>query len=231
MNWNRSINIDASAYPLLSQLTEASEIEKALGGWSPEYGPYSNGFLQHGAIKVNWSLFDVEASGGPWWQIIKPGQAYKFKAIIRYARGSGFTDNEDDFDDTGDNYYYGPSNGYSTTDEHGNIVPGPGTVFNAPRRGNETGFPNMYFTDYDDLDRSKFIIFPIEASNGESKGDEMGNVTAVKEVITDVATSRTATGVHYYNLMGAESDKPFDGVNIMVITFSDGSRISRKILR
>ena len=59
----------------------------------------------------------------------------------------------------------------------------------------------------------------------------MGNVTAVKEVITDVATSRTATGVHYYNLMGAESDKPFDGVNIMVITFSDGSRISRKILR
>ena len=230
-NWDRSIYLDADAYPLLSHLTDASEIEKALGGWSPEYGPYSNGFLQHGAIKVNWSLFDVEASGGPWWQIIKPGQAYKFKAIIRYARGSGFTDNEDDFDDTANNYYYGPSNGYSTTDAYGNPVPGPGTVFNAPRRGNETGYPNMYFTDYDHLDESKFIIFPIEASNGESKGDEMGNVTTVKEVISNVAASRTVTGVHYYNLMGAESDKPFDGVNIVVITFSDGSRISHKILR
>ena len=231
MNWNRSINIDASAYPLLSQLTEASEIEKALGGWSPEYGPYSNGFMQHGAIKVNWSLFDVEASGGPWWQIIKPGQAYKFKAIIRYARGSGFTDHEDDFDDTANNYYYGPSNGSSTTDALGNLTPGPGTVFNAPRRGNETGYPNMYFADYDELDESKFIIFPIEASSGESKGDEMGNVTSVKEVISDVAASRTVSAVRYYNVMGAESDKPFDGVNIMVITFSDGSRVSRKILR
>ncbi len=231
MNWNRSINIDASAYPLLSQLTEASEIEKALGGWSPEYGPYSNGFMQHGAIKVNWSLFDVEASGGPWWQIIKPGQAYKFKAIIRYARGSGFTDHEDDFDDTANNYYYGPSNGSSTTDALGNLTPGPGTVFNAPRRGNETGYPNMYFANYDELDESKFIIFPIEASSGESKGDEMGNVTSVKEVISDVAASRTVSAVRYYNVMGAESDKPFDGVNIMVITFSDGSRVSRKILR
>ena len=89
----------------------------------------------------------------------------------------------------------------------------------------------MYFADYDELDESKFIIFPIEASSGESKGDEMGNVTSVKEVISDVAASRTVSAVRYYNVMGAESDKPFDGVNIMVITFSDGSRISRKILR
>ena len=232
MNWDRTVYLDAAAYPQMSQLTEASDIEKALGAWSPEYGPFSNGYMQYGGFKVNWSLFDMEASGGPWWQIIKPGQAYKFKAIIRYARGSGYTDNENDFDDTADNYYYGPSNGYYTVDDNGNIIPGPGTVLHAPRRGSEeTGYANMYFTDYDFMDKSKFIIFPIEASSSESNGNDMGNVTSVKEVIANAPTARTITSVRYYNVMGAESDKPFDGINIVVTTFSDGSRVSRKILR
>ena len=225
-NWNRTIYLDASAYPNLSQVTEASELEKALGAWSPEYGPYSNGYQQYGGIKVNWSLFDEEASGGPWWQIIKPGQAYKFKAIIRYARGSGFTDNPDDVDDTADNYYYQPSNGYLNVMD--STQHDPGRVFNAPRRAvdSSTGFANMYFTDYDNLDQSKFIIFPIEARGDESNGNDMGNVTTVKEV----TSSRSVVGVSYFNLMGVHSDKPFEGINIIVTTYSDGSRTSRKVL-
>lgn len=231
MNWNRTVYLDAAAYPEMSQLTDATEIEKALGAWSPEYGPFSNGYMQYGGFKVNWSLFDMEASGGPWWQIIKPGQAYKFKAIIRYARGSAYSGMEGEIDDTADNYYYGPSNGYSETGANGTLIPGSGTVFNAPRRSSEeSGYANMYFTDYDYLTESKFIIFPIEASSSESNGNDMGNVTSVREVITNVATSRTVSSVRYYNLMGVESDKPFDGINIKVITFSDGSRISRKIM-
>jgi len=31
--------------------------------------------------------------------------------------------------------------------------------------------------------------------------------------------------------MGIESSKPFDGINIVVTTYNDGSRTSRKILR
>jgi hypothetical protein len=31
--------------------------------------------------------------------------------------------------------------------------------------------------------------------------------------------------------MGVESNKPFDGLNIVVTTYSDGSRSSRKVLR
>ena len=84
---------------------------------------------------------------------------------------------------------------------------------------------------YRDLDESKFIIFPIKASAQRSNGDGMGNVTSVEEVISNVASSRTVVGVSYYNLMGAKSDKPFDGINIVVTTYSDGSRSSRKILR
>jgi hypothetical protein len=55
----------------------------------------------------------------------------------------------------------------------------------------------------------------------------MGNVTTVREI----AVNRTVTGVYYYNLMGGMSDKPFDGINIVVTTYSDGSRTSKKILR
>lgn len=224
MNWNRTIYLDAAAYPKLSQVTEGSELEKELGAWSPEYGPYSNGYMQYGGIKVNWSLFDVDESGRPWWQIIKPGQAYKILAIVRYARGSGEKN-------SANNFYYGPSNGdvdFDFNDEKDDSA--PGAVHSAPRRvDNSTGFANMYFTDYDYLDESKFIIFPIQASSEESNGNALGNVTSVKEVKTPA--SREVVDVRYYNMMGIESSKPFDGINIVVTTYNDGSRTSRKILR
>ena len=191
------------------------------GGYGQQYGPYTNGYMQYGAIKVNWSLFDINKSGGEaWWQIFRPGQAYKFKAIIRYARGSVGKD-------SADNYYYEPSSG------EGN----DGTILSGPRRAGEndnTYYPNLYFTgDYkkEDLTRSKFIIFPIEARSGVSNGTDMGNVTTVREVIQDVTAPRTISSVRYFNLMGVESDKPFDGINIVVTTYSDGSRTSKKILR
>ena len=34
-----------------------------------------------------------------------------------------------------------------------------------------------------------------------------------------------------YNLAGIESDRPFEGVNIIVTTYTDGSRTSTKVLR
>jgi hypothetical protein len=223
-NWNRTIYLDAAAYPNLSQITEGSELEKALGAWSPEYGPYSNGYMQYGGIKINWSLFDEEASGAPWWHLIKPGQAYKILAIVRYARGSGQ-------DNSADNFYYGPSNGFVDDNLDDGDDSAQGSVHNAPRRAVDpsSGYANMYFTDYDYLNESKFIIFPIMASGDESNGNDLGNVTSVKEVKT--ATSRDVVAVRYYNLMGVESSKPFDGINIVVTTYSDGSRTSRKILR
>lgn len=198
-----------------------NELESIFGGYGQQYGPYANGYMQYGGIKVNWSLFDEAKSGNePWWQIFRPGQAYKFLAIIRYARGS-------EGKDSADNYLFGPSNGDGDEET--------GTVFGAPRRaGSQTYFPNLYFTDDfkdEGLDRSKFIIFPIMASSAVSNGTEMGNVTDVKEIIQDVATPSTVASVRYYNLMGVESDKPFDGLNIVVTTYSDGSRTSKKILR
>ena len=212
-NWDRSKIIPGEMYEQLQYLSE-DQLENALGGYGSEYGPYSNGYMQYGGMKVNWSLFNEETVGMPWWQIFQPGQAYKIKAIIRYARGNGegYQPNE----------CYGPSNGDNGT---------TGQVLNGPRRidGNGQGnYANMYFTsEYKGLEDSKFIIFPIEASPNSSNGDPMGNVTTVKEV----KASRSVVSVRYYNLMGIESDKPFNGINIVVTTYNDGSRSSRKILR
>lgn len=239
MNWDRSETIsldylqDLVVNGIITQAQLDSirtdcylsdnQLQTIWGGYGQQYGPFSNAYMQYGGIKVNWSLFDMENSNDEeWWQIFRPGQAYKFKAIIRYARGS-------EGKDSANNYYFEPSNG-----EGGN---GVDDVINhdGPRRagaGDDTYYPNIHFTkDYKGLDASKFIIFPIEARSGVSNGTGMGNVTSVKEIIQDVTAPRSITAVRYYNLMGVESDKPFDGINIVVTTYSDGSRTSKKVLR
>ena len=49
--------------------------------------------------------------------------------------------------------------------------------------------------------------------------------------IFGVESYKVVTGIKYYNLAGIESDVPFQGVNIEVTTYEDGSRTSRKIMK
>ena len=70
-------------------------------------------------------------------------------------------------------------------------------------------------------------LYTLLGSSQDSDGNDVGNVTVVREVVTP----RTVVGVRYYNLMGVESEQPFDGLNIVVTTYSDGSRTSKKVLR
>lgn len=58
-----------------------------------------------------------------------------------------------------------------------------------------------------------------------------GTVTGNKAVWDTNTASREVESVHYYNLMGQESRTPFDGINIVVTRYSDGSISSEKILR
>ena len=37
--------------------------------------------------------------------------------------------------------------------------------------------------------------------------------------------------VKYVNIAGIESDKPFDGVNIVVTTFTDGTKATSKVIK
>ena len=43
--------------------------------------------------------------------------------------------------------------------------------------------------------------------------------------------SKAVAGVKYYNLAGVESNKPFDGVNVMVTTYTDGTKAAAKVIK
>ena len=49
--------------------------------------------------------------------------------------------------------------------------------------------------------------------------------------VNDVNTTKAVKQVRYYNLAGVESSKPFDGVNVVVTTFTDGTRTVAKVMK
>ncbi len=53
--------------------------------------------------------------------------------------------------------------------------------------------------------------------------------TAISDVNVD--SGKELVSVRYYNLMGVESKTPFEGVNIVVRDYSDGSRTTTKVLK
>ena len=73
------------------------------------------------------------------------------------------------------------------------------------------------------IDPQYYNVYPLDMTSPEE------TYTGVKEVVSREAT--TIVDIRYYNIMGQESMTPFDGINIMVIRYKDGSFISKKILK
>ena len=67
-----------------------------------------------------------------------------------------------------------------------------------------------------------YIVYPL---NSEASSSDV--VTAVHEL----EGAKDVVSVRYYNLMGVESEKPFEGINIVVTRYADGSISSSKIMR
>lgn len=64
--------------------------------------------------------------------------------------------------------------------------------------------------------------------------DEVGNVVLLWDPstsITDVTAGGNVTSVKYVSSTGMMSDTPFKGVNIMVVTYQDGSRKTVKVIK
>jgi len=102
-----------------------------------------------------------------------------------------------------DNYNYGHRK--ATTDTRLNAV-GPAIK--------ETGFSNS------------MRVYPLDLmSNAEP------NPTSIEEVAATTAAARTVESVRYYSVMGVESDRPMEGINIVVTRYSDGSVTTAKVLR
>ena len=68
-----------------------------------------------------------------------------------------------------------------------------------------------------------YLIYPLDLTGSTS-------YTSIPDV-PSVEADKTVVSVHYYNLMGQESKSPFDGINIVVTRYKDGSFTSKKVLK
>ena len=64
-----------------------------------------------------------------------------------------------------------------------------------------------------------YMLYPLDVKDS-------GTPTAIVEI----GANRVAVGVMYYNLVGQQSSKPFEGINIVVTRYSDGSTSAVKVL-
>ena len=112
---------------------------------------------------------------------------------------------------------------------------------NAPRRANNPGTADI-------LDPSKVtgtvtVLTSTSETTGEGRAeytydngvsestfylDWTASPNDVPTEITDMETAGNVVNTRYVNLAGVESDQPFEGVNIVVRTMSDGSAITTK---
>ena len=60
--------------------------------------------------------------------------------------------------------------------------------------------------------------------------DATFDITVITAV-NDVNVNKAVAGVKYYNLAGVESDQPFDGVNVVVTTYTDGTKAAAKVIK
>ena len=67
-----------------------------------------------------------------------------------------------------------------------------------------------------------YVVYPLNASSTSSD-----NVVDVKELLG----GKTIESIHYYNTMGMEGKTPFEGINIVVTRFTDGSTSTYKVMK
>ena len=67
---------------------------------------------------------------------------------------------------------------------------------------------------------AKFVVYPLDL-----------DANKVATGVNDVNSAKEVKGVSYFNMMGVESAQPFDGVNIMVTTYTDGTSSAAKVVR
>lgn len=119
--------------------------------------------------------------------------------------------------------------------QYGNIFSG---TFGAVKLENGQTIPmkftvRVYFTKSESTSNA-----PRLKAEGESKKYYITEIELNDELTSDIPTSifgvisaKAVAGVKYYNVAGLESDRPFQGVNIEVTRYTDGSKSTRKILK
>lgn len=97
------------------------------------------------------------------------------------------------------------------------------TYFDLSSLGEVTSvYFTMSSTDSGDWGMNTSAYFCMDKFQVEKSGS-----TAADEIVAD----KQVAGVRYVNLSGMASDQPFDGVNIVVTTYSDGTTSTVKVIR
>lgn len=66
-----------------------------------------------------------------------------------------------------------------------------------------------------------FMVYPLDLPNNPPLPTAIDEFVALRHIV----------GVRYYNMMGMSSERPFEGINIVVTRYSDGSISTMKIAR
>lgn len=93
-----------------------------------------------------------------------------------------------------------------------------------------------YLLGYDKDADSRLTDFDYGTGYASGKdGDAPGYVFQFEDetttAIDNVTTGKAVKSVRYYNTLGVESETPFEGVNIIVTTYSDGSSSASKVIK
>ena len=97
------------------------------------------------------------------------------------------------------------------------------TLFFVPEKSRGRGPNTPKDPNYDEYAKDIYTVLPLDMDSHEH------TYTAVKNIYSPDASE--IVGISYFNMMGQESSVPFDGVNIMVVRYKDGSFRSSKILK
>ena len=71
----------------------------------------------------------------------------------------------------------------------------------------------------------QYVVYPLSLTRTSS------NVDGVITDVTRLTTAREVAAVDYYNLAGQRSQRPWQGVNIVVTRYTDGTTATRKVVR
>lgn len=119
---------------------------------------------------------------------------------------------------------------YNFSDSYDVYAGGTTVYLNQPNAllANKVGLQTVYYGGLDDIEygprrevadnESEIFWFDIKEYTDPS-------------AVSDVNSSKTVKSVRYYNVAGIESNKPFDGMNIVVKTYTDGTTSTAKVIK
>ena len=91
--------------------------------------------------------------------------------------------------------------------------------------------------NYYSLDHTQTYVLVVDGTDSSNISfDDITKDVAVyvdkeKSAVDEIDATKAVANVTYYNLAGQQSAQPVDGVNIIVTTYTDGTRTTAKVIK